>query len=140
MNQVRSWRQLEAECQRNVEVMWLLGRLRPDYKSIAEFRQMHFRAASFAGRANAKSKDLLFLRTEQRRVVHLSLTDLVRLSKHEIQINYFRNVGFDDFPCLFRTIARLPIVGGAIPFWAPRAPSDSHNGNAVQDLEPIALD
>jgi transposase len=28
MNQVRSSRRLEAECQRNVEVMWLLGRLR----------------------------------------------------------------------------------------------------------------
>jgi transposase len=28
--QVRSSRRLEAECQRNVEVMWLLGRLQPD--------------------------------------------------------------------------------------------------------------
>jgi len=27
MNQLRSSRRLEAECQRNVEVMWLLGRL-----------------------------------------------------------------------------------------------------------------
>jgi len=62
---------------------------------------MHFRAASFAGRANAKSKDLLFLRTELRRIVHLSLTDLLRRNKHAIQINYFRNVGFDDSPCLF---------------------------------------
>ena len=41
MQQVRSSRRLEAECTRNVEVMWLLGRLRPDYKSIAEFRRMH---------------------------------------------------------------------------------------------------
>ena len=41
MHQVRSSRRLEAECQRNVEVMWLLGRLQPDYKSIAEFRRMH---------------------------------------------------------------------------------------------------
>jgi transposase len=37
MNQLRSSRRLEAECVRNVEVMWLLGRLRPDYKLIAEF-------------------------------------------------------------------------------------------------------
>lgn len=41
LHQVRSSRRLEAECQRNVEVMWLLGRLQPDYKSIAEFRRMH---------------------------------------------------------------------------------------------------
>ena len=36
---VRSSRRLERECQRNVEVMWLLGRLRPDHKTIAEFRR-----------------------------------------------------------------------------------------------------
>ena len=49
MNQLRSSRRLEAECQRNVEVMWLLGRLRPDYKSIAEFRRMHREAVKRAG-------------------------------------------------------------------------------------------
>ena len=49
MNQVRSSRRLEAECQRNVEVMWLLGRLQPDYKSIAEFRRMHREAVAEAG-------------------------------------------------------------------------------------------
>jgi transposase len=47
--QVRSSRRLEAECQRNVEVMWLLGRLQPDYKSIAEFRRMHTQAVTEAG-------------------------------------------------------------------------------------------
>src|SRR5271167_899646 len=49
MNQLRSSRRLEAECVRNVEVMWLLGRLRPDYKSIAEFRRMHREAVKEAG-------------------------------------------------------------------------------------------
>jgi transposase len=49
LQQVRSSRRLEAECQRNVEVMWLLGRLQPDYKSIAEFRRMHSQAVSAAG-------------------------------------------------------------------------------------------
>ena len=49
MNQLRSSRRLEAECQRNVEVMWLLGRLRPDYKSIAEFRRLHREAVKEAG-------------------------------------------------------------------------------------------
>jgi len=49
LQQVRSSRRLEAECQRNVEVMWLLGRLQPDYKSIAEFRRIHSQAVSEAG-------------------------------------------------------------------------------------------
>jgi transposase len=49
LHQVRSSRRLEAECRRNVEVMWLLGRLSPDYKSIAEFRRMHGEAVSRAG-------------------------------------------------------------------------------------------
>jgi transposase len=49
MNQLRSSRRLEAECVRNVEVMWLLGRLRPDYKSIAEFRRLHGEAVKAAG-------------------------------------------------------------------------------------------
>lgn len=39
LRQVRSSRRLEAECRRNVEVMWLLGRLTPDHKTIAEFRR-----------------------------------------------------------------------------------------------------
>lgn len=49
LHQVRSSRRLEAECGRNVEVMWLLGRLQPDYKSIAEFRRMHSQAVTEAG-------------------------------------------------------------------------------------------
>src|SRR5207244_6537425 len=49
LRQVRSSRRLEAECQRNVEVMWLLGRLQPDYKSIAELRRMHSQAVTEAG-------------------------------------------------------------------------------------------
>jgi transposase len=49
LQQVRSSRRLEAECQRNLEVMWLLERLQPDYKSIAEFRRMHSSAVTEAG-------------------------------------------------------------------------------------------
>jgi transposase len=49
LQQVRSSRRLEAECRRNVEVMWLLGRLTPDYKSIAEFRGVHRDAVTAAG-------------------------------------------------------------------------------------------
>ena len=49
LQQIRSSRRLQAECQRNVEVMWLLGRLSPDHKSIAEFRRIHREAVTEAG-------------------------------------------------------------------------------------------
>ena len=49
LNQMRSSRRLEAECRRNVELMWLLGRLYPDHKSIAEFRRIHREAVTAAG-------------------------------------------------------------------------------------------
>jgi transposase len=49
LNQIRSSRRLEGECRRNVELMWLLERLYPDHKSIAEFRRVHRDAISAAG-------------------------------------------------------------------------------------------
>jgi len=39
LHRMRSSRMLEAECQRNVEVLWLLGKLTPDFKTIADFRK-----------------------------------------------------------------------------------------------------
>lgn len=44
LNRLRSSRRLERECHRNVEVMWLLGRLAPDHKTIANFRKANARA------------------------------------------------------------------------------------------------
>ena len=49
LQQIRSSRRLENECRRNLELMWLLGRLDPDHKSIAEFRRLHRHAVSEAG-------------------------------------------------------------------------------------------
>src|SRR5476651_711868 len=39
LNRVQSSRRLERECHRNVELMWLTGRLAPDFKTIADFRR-----------------------------------------------------------------------------------------------------
>ncbi len=39
LNRIQSSRRLERETQRNVELMWLTGRLRPDFKTIADFRR-----------------------------------------------------------------------------------------------------
>ena len=41
MNQVQSSRRLEREAGRNVELMWLTGKLAPDFKTIADFRRDH---------------------------------------------------------------------------------------------------
>jgi len=43
-NRVRTSRKLEAECQRNLEVMWLLGKLVFDHKTIADFRRENAQA------------------------------------------------------------------------------------------------
>jgi transposase len=39
LNRVHSSRRLEREAQRNIELMWLTGRLAPDFKTIADFRK-----------------------------------------------------------------------------------------------------
>ena len=44
LNRVQSSRRLEREAGRNVEVMWLTGRLVPDHKTIADFRKDNSRA------------------------------------------------------------------------------------------------
>ncbi|PAV25443.1 IS5/IS1182 family transposase [Tamilnaduibacter salinus] len=39
LNQTRSTRRLEKECHRNLEVIWLMKQLKPDFKTIADFRK-----------------------------------------------------------------------------------------------------
>ena len=39
LNRIQSSRRLEREAQRNIELMWLTGRLSPDFKTIANFRR-----------------------------------------------------------------------------------------------------
>ncbi|WP_066225038.1 IS1182 family transposase [Formosa haliotis] len=44
MNRIRSSRQLEKECKRNIEVMWLLESLAPDHNTISNFRKDNAKA------------------------------------------------------------------------------------------------
>jgi len=44
LNRIRSSRRLEKETHRNVEVMWLLRKLKPDFKTIADFRKENVKA------------------------------------------------------------------------------------------------
>jgi transposase len=39
LNRVQSSRRIERECRRNVELVWLSGRLMPEFKTIADFRK-----------------------------------------------------------------------------------------------------
>jgi Transposase domain (DUF772) len=44
MNRIRSSRRLERETHRNVELLWLLRKLHPDFKTIADFRKDNAKA------------------------------------------------------------------------------------------------
>jgi transposase len=50
LHRIRSSRRLEQESHRNVELMWLLRRLTPDFKTIADFRRDHPAALKGVGR------------------------------------------------------------------------------------------
>jgi transposase len=62
MNKVRSTRDLEKECRRNIEVMWLINCLKPDHNTIANFRKDNPKAIKKVFRATvqiAKHFDLI---------------------------------------------------------------------------------
>ena len=62
LNRIRSSRQLEKECQRNLEVMWLMRGLVPDHNTIANFRKDNPKAIQKVFRATvqlAKHFDLI---------------------------------------------------------------------------------
>ena len=47
-NGIRSSRKIEQECHRNIEVIWLIGGLAPDFKTIANFRKNNKQAIEAA--------------------------------------------------------------------------------------------
>jgi len=54
MNKVRSTRDLEKECHRNIEVMWLIKCLKPDHNTISNFRQDNEKAIRKVFRATVQ--------------------------------------------------------------------------------------
>jgi transposase len=50
LNGISSSRKLEAECNRNIEVMWLLGSLKPDFKTISDYRRDNGKQIKFLTR------------------------------------------------------------------------------------------
>ena len=62
LNKVRSSRDLEKECKRNIEVIWLLKALQPDHNTISNFRRDNPKAIKKVFRATvqiAKNFDLI---------------------------------------------------------------------------------
>jgi hypothetical protein len=51
LNRIPSSRRLERECQRNLELIWLTGKLAPDFKTIADFRKENGKAIAAVCRA-----------------------------------------------------------------------------------------
>ena len=66
LNRIQSSRRLERETQRNVELMWLTGRLMPDFKTIANFRRTT--ARPFALHAGSSSCCAVSLTYSHRRL------------------------------------------------------------------------
>jgi transposase len=54
MNKIRTSRDLEKECMRNIEVMWLIRCLQPDHNTIANFRRDNPKAIKKVFRATVK--------------------------------------------------------------------------------------
>lgn len=54
LNKTRSSRDLEKECKRNIELMWLMGNLKPDHNTIANFRRDNKTAIKKVFRATVK--------------------------------------------------------------------------------------
>lgn len=50
LNRIRTSRKLERECHRNVELMWLMRKLEPDHKTIADFRKDNLKAIAAVSR------------------------------------------------------------------------------------------
>ena len=74
LNGLRSSRRLERECCRNIELQWLLGGLRPNYHSIANFRKHNPLAPSKRKRGDFfHHNDLQFQKIDE----HLNVCRLV---------------------------------------------------------------
>jgi len=67
LNRVQSSGRLEREAQRNVELMWLTGRLAPDFKTIADFRKDNGVAIDGSKFKAENSRDRNFTRATMKR-------------------------------------------------------------------------
>ncbi|SFU22560.1 Transposase [Mesorhizobium sp. YR577] len=80
LNEVRSSRSIERECKRNVEAMWLVGKLVPDHKTIADFRRVNGAAIIATCRAF-----VLFCREQGLLLLVLSRSTVRRCARRQVR-------------------------------------------------------
>lgn len=66
LDQVQSSRRLEREAGRNVELMWLTGKLAPDFKTIADFRRDHGAAIASSCGTEDRPQDAMHAKAQAR--------------------------------------------------------------------------
>ena len=111
LNRTRSSRRLEAETHRNIEVIWLLRYLRPDFKTIADFRRINHKAFRSVFRQfvllcrelDLFGKELLAVdgtrikavNNKDRNFTRASLTEFIRLADAKLD-DYLRRLDHAD--------------------------------------------
>jgi transposase/IS5 family transposase len=111
LNRTRSSRRLEAETHRNIEVIWLLRHLKPDFKTIADFRRINckvfrpvFRQFVLLCRElNLFGKELLAVdgtrikavNNKDRNFTRASLTEFIRLADAKLD-DYLKRLDHAD--------------------------------------------
>src|SRR5690242_14811533 len=111
LNRTRSSRRLEAETHRNIEVIWLLRHLRPDYKTIADFRRINHKAfrpvfrqfVLLCRELNLFGKELLAVdgtrikavNNKDRNFTRASLTEFIRLADAKLE-DYLKRLDHAD--------------------------------------------
>ena len=133
LNRVQSSRRLEREAGRNVEVMWLTGRLVPDHKTIADFRKTT--AAPSARSAHASSscaarclsrpasrlapvprgnnRDRNFTRAKMARASSLGTSRATCAARHRRPAGALRGARDQDHP--YGKTAKIPARCEAVP-------------------------
>jgi transposase len=111
LNRIRSSRRLEAETHRNVEVIWLLRHLKPDFKTIADFRRDNRKAfrpifrefVLLCRQLDLFGRELLAMdgtrikavNNKDRNFTRASLTEFIRLADAKLD-NYLERLDTSD--------------------------------------------
>ncbi|KRP58211.1 Transposase domain [Pseudomonas trivialis] len=96
LNRIQSSRRLEREVQRNVELMWLTGRLMPDFKTIANFRKDNSKATDGDSDLAVLIRQFQFKDIRPKAASEIELSHASRLLGHstaEITRKVYRRVG-----------------------------------------------
>ena len=116
LNRVRSSRRLEAETHRNIEVIWLLRHLKPDFKTIADFRRDNRKAfrqfVLLCKQLDLFGRELLAVdgtrikavNNKDRNFTRASLAGFIKLADAKLD---------DYFQCLDQSDATEQTAGGA---------------------------